>query len=123
MGNVVTQSSSARFKRLFALQCILLGIMLMVFAFAAYQDPEIFPIFLFAMILVIFWFAYFFMMYYLGKRDFIKYSINMLYQYIKIPALFLRQTKNSRLRYFFHIFIFSLFSLILYAIWLHYFIK
>jgi len=115
----VAKSVNDKFRRLFILQCILLGIILMTFIVAFIQQPkEVFPFILFVIPMAVFWLTYFYMTYYLGTHGLIEYSQFMLIQYIQIPLLFSKQTKHLPQKYTLHIFVGSLLFLVLYSSWL-----
>jgi hypothetical protein len=113
------KNDSKKFARLFTLQCILLGIMFLTIAVALLERPaEVLPMFLAFTLFLVFWFAYFYMTYFLGKRELLKYSPVMFLKYFQIPAMFLRQTVHSSQKYFFYLYIVSLCLLVVGGIWL-----
>ena len=119
MENVANNNDGTKFTRLFILQCVLISIMFLAIVVAFFERPkEVFPMFVCITVLLAFWFAYFYMTYFLGKRGFIKYSPFIFLKYFEIPTVFLKQTKNLPHKYFFYVYIVSLCLLVLGGAWL-----
>ncbi len=120
MSSIANNNDTVRkFKRLFVLMSVYIGIILLAISTALYQDPKGFlPFFSFIFPFLVLMFTYFYMMCYLGKHGYIDYSTSMFLGYFKIPSMFYNKTVNSRQRFLVYLFIAAFIILLISIAWI-----
>jgi hypothetical protein len=120
MSSIANNNDTVRkFKRLFVLMSVFIGIILIAISTALYQDPKgFFPFFSFIFPFLLLMFTYFYMMCYLGKQGYLDYTASMFLGYFKIPSMFYDKTVNSRQGIYVFIFIASFVALLMSIAWI-----
>jgi cytochrome b subunit of formate dehydrogenase len=99
----VVKNDTKKFARLFVLQCILISLMFAVFSVGYLGRPANDLIFYFFISSFLLWYlAYSYMTYYLGKNQHIEYSFGIHKDFVNIPLAFFRRTERSGRRFVFY---------------------